>query len=163
MNKFCPHCGSQLADGAVFCGNCGNSLNASQPVTQTTPQYNNSFNGGFAPTLTKRDIIVAVILSIVTCGIYSIYWFIVMTDDANKVSNDTTTSGVMAFVLTLVTCGIYGFYWYYKMGKKLYQAGQMYGKDIADNSIIYILLGVLGFGIVNYCLIQADLNKFSVQ
>lgn len=69
----------------------------------------------------------------------------------------------MALVLTILTCGIYGFYWYYKVGKNIYKAGQMYGKDIADNSIIYLVLGLFGLGIVNYCLMQTDLNKFSVE
>lgn len=30
----------------------------------------------------ERNIAVAIILTIVTCGIYGIYWFIVLTDDA---------------------------------------------------------------------------------
>lgn len=29
----------------------------------------------------QRDIAVSIILSIVTCGIYAIYWFICVTDD----------------------------------------------------------------------------------
>lgn len=32
---FCPHCGSQVADGVAFCSNCGGNLNA---VTQVQPQ-----------------------------------------------------------------------------------------------------------------------------
>ena len=43
----------------------------------------------------------------------------------------------------------------------MYQAGQMHGKDISDNSVIYLVLSLFGFGLVNYCLIQSDLNKFS--
>ncbi|MBQ8192544.1 MAG: DUF4234 domain-containing protein [Bacilli bacterium] len=159
MNNFCPHCGAQLPEGATFCGNCGNSVTGASSAAQTTP--NN--NGGMAPTLTKRDLVMTIILSVVTCGIYGIYWFICLNDDSNKVSGDNSTSGVMALVLTILTCGIYGFYWYYKVGKNIYKAGQMYGKDIADNSIIYLVLGLFGLGIVNYCLMQTDLNKFSVE
>ena len=51
----------------------------------------------------KRDIVVAIILSLVTCGIYGIYWFIVMTDDVKTASGDTQlASGGVAFLLTLV-------------------------------------------------------------
>ena len=106
-------------------------------------------------------VVLAIILSLLTCGIYSLYWFIVLTDDANKVSGENDTSGGLALPLTLVTCGIYGFFWYYKMGKKLYTAGQRSGKDISDNSVLYILLGLFGLGIVNYALIQNDLHKFA--
>ena len=151
MAKNCPNCGKEVEDNAVFCGNCGASMNegAAQPAV------------GGTPGIQERNLVLAIILSLVTCGIYSIYWFIVMTDEANTISGDNKTSGAMAFVFTLITCGIYQFYWYYVMGKKLFEAGKRYGKDIADNSIIYLVLGIFGLGIVSYALIQSDLNKFS--
>lgn len=34
----------------------------------------------------QRNIAVCIILSIVTCGIYGIYWFIVLSNDTNTVS-----------------------------------------------------------------------------
>lgn len=158
MNMYCPNCGKENPAGATFCAGCGTSLNA-QSTTTATPNTTVTAGTGL---VTERNIVLAIVLSLVTCGIYSIYWFIVMTDDVNKVSNDVNaTSGVMAFVFTLITCGIYGFYWYYKMGQKLHTAGQQTGKDIADNGILYIILGVFGLGIVNYALIQNDLNKFA--
>jgi len=153
MNKFCPNCGNELPEEATFCNKCGSQVNGTQQQSSSTG----------TPMLTKREIVVAVILSILTCGIYAIYWFIVMTDDANKVSGDYSTSGGMAFLFSILTCGIYGIYWHYKMGQKLYLAGKTYNKDINDNSIIYLILGLFGFGIVSYCLIQNDLNKFSNQ
>ena len=112
--------------------------------------------------ITKRSIGVAILLSIVTCGIYGIYWMVVVTDDTNKAINDPNgTSGGIAVLLSIVTCGIYGIYWNYKMGKKLYSAGKIYGKDISDNSVLYIVLAIFGLGIVNYCLMQSDLNRFA--
>lgn len=170
MNKFCPNCGNELSQDAGFCNKCGAAQNvtqaADQSANQTTGQtINQNFNQNIyttpAPTLAKREIIVAILLSIVTCGIYGIYWFIVMTDDANKVSGDNGTSGGMAVLFTILTCGIYGFYWYYKMGQKLYLAGKTYNKDINDNSVLYLILGFFGLSIVSYCLIQSDLNKFA--
>ena len=155
MAKNCPNCGNQVEDNAVFCGNCGTSISGGAAPQQPVV-------GGTA-LLQNRNVVLAIILSLVTCGIYSIYWFIVMTDDANKVSGDNKTSGAMAFVFSLITCGIYELYWYYQMGKKLYTAGKNYGKDIADNSVIYLVLGIFGLGIVSYALIQSDLNKFSNQ
>ena len=52
----------------------------------------------------EKNIVTNIILSIVTCGIYGIVWFIQMTDDARDVSGDSTLSGGKAFLLTLVTC-----------------------------------------------------------
>ena len=73
-------------------------------------------------TVQQRNIALCVILSLVTCGIYGLYWFVCMTDDTNTVANEEGTSGVMALVLTLVTCGLYGLYWAYKCGDKLDKA-----------------------------------------
>ena len=47
------------------------------------------------------------------------------------------------------------------IGKRLYEAGKEQGVDVSDNSILYIVLSLFGLGIVNYCLIQNDLNKFA--
>ncbi len=36
----------------------------------------------------RRSIAMCIVLSLVTCGIYGIYWFICLTNDCNAVSND---------------------------------------------------------------------------
>lgn len=110
----------------------------------------------------KRNIGVYLILSIITCGIFAIYWFIVLTDDVKKASeDDDMASGGVAFLLSLVTCGIYRFYWAYKMGKNVAVAQENNKVTVTDNSVLYLILALFGFGIVNYCLIQNDLNKLS--
>lgn len=108
----------------------------------------------------NRNIAVSVILSIVTCGIYAIYWFITCTDEMNQVAPDEyTTSGGMAFLFTLLTCGIYGIYWAYKMGMKL-NAAQ--GNPAASNHVLFIVLELFGFNIVNLCLLQSEINKHAL-
>lgn len=144
MNKFCPNCGSELQDGSKFCPNCGANLNTN----------NNKTNYKFP----ERNIAISVILSIVTCGIYGIYWFICLTDEVNAASNENDTTGGMAFLLTIITCGIYGIYWAYRIGQKLVVAANNNNRVISDNSIIYLLLQLFGLGIINYCLIQNELN-----
>ena len=109
----------------------------------------------------KRDIVVSILLSIVTCGIYGIYWFITLTDDASKVNDDPDFTGVKAFLFTLVTCGIYGIYWAYKIGKEIYKANQKRGNNVSDNSTLYVILSIFGFSIVVYCLAQNDLNTLA--
>lgn len=161
MNKFCPNCGNELPQDAAFCNKCGASQNGSQAGQTINQTINQTVYTTPAPVIAKREIIVALLLSLITCGIYGIYWFITMTDESNKVSGDNSTSGGMAFLFTILTCGIYSIYWYYKMGQKLYLAGKTYNKNISDNSILYLILGLFGFGIVSYCLIQNDLNKFA--
>lgn len=110
----------------------------------------------------KRDIVQAIIFSIITCGIYGIYWFICLTDDANRVADEPGTSGGMAFLFGILSCGIYLFYWNYQMGKKLYVAQLKHNVERpTDNSILYLILSLCGLSIVNYCLMQDDLNKYA--
>ena len=107
----------------------------------------------------KRDIAINIILTIVTCGIYGIYWFIVLTDDVKTVSKNTeVASGGLAFVFTLISCGIYGIYWAYKMGELMKTAQEQNGVEVKDNAVLYLILQLFGLGIVNYALIQSDLN-----
>ena len=120
-------------------------------------------NGYYAPPVnhgagTYRSIPVCVILSIVTMGIYGLYWFVVLTDEMNRLSGDTeATSGGMALVFTIITCGIYGIYWAYKMGEKVDRVkGQMGG----SSPVLFLILEIFGLGIVNWCLIQDTLNKY---
>ena len=108
----------------------------------------------------ERNIALAIIFTIITFGIYGIYWFIMLSDDVKEYSEDNEMmSGAVAFLLTIVTCGIFGIYWFYKLGKAMYTAQEKNHVPATDNSILYLLLEIFGFGIVNYCLMQNDLNK----
>ena len=47
----------------------------------------------------ERNIVTAIILSIVTCGIYGIVWMIGITDDAAYLNDDKNMKGVTVFLL----------------------------------------------------------------
>lgn len=159
MSRFCSNCGNEVKEGNNFCSKCGANLGENKtPETVIINNYNNTNSNIKVP---ERNIVSCIIFSILTCGIYGIYWFICITDEINAVSNEEGTSGGMAFLLTLITCGIYGIYWAYRSGQKLAAAGKLYNKPISDNSIFYLILQFLGLGIINYCLMQNDLNRFS--
>jgi len=111
----------------------------------------------------ERNIVVAILLSLVTCGIYAIYWFITLTDDVSRANEDPDFTGVKAFLFTLITCGIYGFYWNYKIGKEMYEANKKYGINASDNSILYLILSIFGLSVVTYCIVQNELNTLAKQ
>ena len=110
----------------------------------------------------QRDLAKAIILTIITCGIYGIYWMICINEDTKTVSGDTSfpTSG-MLILLTIVTCGIYSLYWLYRIGQALKSAQVANGLEAKDNSVLYLVLELFGFGIVAYALIQNDLNAIA--
>ena len=108
----------------------------------------------------QRSIVVCILLSIVTCGIYGIYWMIKLNDELNATAGkENATSGGMVFLFTLITCGIYGYFWYYKMGENVDAIKTSRGLASSNTGIIYLVLGLFGLGIVNYCLMQDTLNK----
>jgi len=108
----------------------------------------------------KRSILVCVLLSLVTCGLYDIYWMIVMNNELNEATNkQNATSGAVAFLFSLITCGIYSLYWFYKMGENVDIIRTRAGIPSANHGILYLIIGLFGFGIVNFCLMQDTLNK----
>lgn len=110
----------------------------------------------------ERNIAVAVILSLVTCGIYMIYWFVVLTNDVKTYSEDQDLpSGGICVLLTIITCGIYGVYWAYKIGELMKNAQEKNGLAIKDNSILYLVLELIGLGIIVTALVQSDLNEIT--
>lgn len=163
---FCPHCGTNLPNGTRFCPNCG------APTQPQTPPPNNGYgyrpNPGYPPPpstpippIPYRSIAMAVILTIITCGFYGIYWVISLVNELNQASGRTADqSGGMVFLLGLVTCGIYWFVWLYQAGEKV-QAVRIRATGYpGDNSgIVYLILSLLGFSIVSFALLQYELNK----
>ena len=144
-NSYCPNCGDSVNPEAVFCVKCGVSLEKKGG--------NGAANVAGIP---MRSVATCIILSLITCGIYSIYWFVCLTNAMNQASGKTNdTSGGMAFLLTLITCGIYGYYWAYKIGEKR----DIISNENASSGLIYILLTFFGLGIVVYALAQDALNK----
>lgn len=107
----------------------------------------------------KRNIGLAILYSIITCGLYGMYWFVKITDEANTLSGETEpTSGGLSLLLLIVTCGIYGYFWSYKMGKIMYKAQERAGMHPSDNSILYLILAFFQLSIVSYAIIQSDIN-----
>lgn len=106
----------------------------------------------------QRNIALCIILSIITCGLYGLYWFVTLTDDTNTLAQTEGTSGVLAVILTIVTCGIYGLYWAYKCGEKIDTAHQLRGQGSNNGGVLYLILFIFG-GIIAYALIQNEINK----
>ena len=112
--------------------------------------------------IVRRNIAVCIVLTLVTCGIYGIYWIVCLTNDVNTVSGDVNgTSGGMVVLLTIVTCGIYGIYWAYKQGEKLDFTKNNRGIPSSNSGVLYLILQIFGFGIIAYALMQNELNKLA--
>lgn len=164
---FCKNCGTEINDQAAFCPSCGAKV-GDQPQAQAQPQgqqppYQQApyqqppvVPGPQGPT--ERNIGIAILLSIITCGIYAIYWFITLTNEVNaKYGDPNATSGGVAFLLTLVTCGIYGYFWAYKLGEKV---DAIKGNPAGNSNILYLVFEIFGLNIVTLALAQDSINKY---
>lgn len=102
---------------------------------------------------TDRGLASYILLTIITCGIYSYYFIWQMAHDVNIAceGDGESTSGLAAFILlSIVTCGIYAWVWYYKLGNRLCNNAGRYGLQFQENGttvLMWLLLGSLICGI----------------
>lgn len=169
--KVCPRCNTECRNDAVFCHKCGYVLDQSmekdkidektedQGVSREitpAPVINSGNGGNRTSNIPNRNIALCVVLSIVTCGIYGIYWMIMLNDEINEAAEDyDALSGGLVFLLSIVTCGIYSIYWAYRMGQKVDKIDET---SNGNSAILYLVLSVLGLGIINFCFMQDALN-----
>lgn len=112
----------------------------------------------------SKNIGLCILFSIITCGIYGLYWLVCLANDVNLAAKRPGgTSGGVVLLLTIVTCGIYGWYWLYKSGEALDLVRRDRGEPTGSLAILYLVLGILGFGIISYALMQSELNKYATD
>ena len=113
----------------------------------------------------KKNIALCIVFTVLSCGLYGWYWLYCLAEDTNRLTGrEGAMSGGLVLLLTIVTCGIYGWYWLYVSGEALEQyevsRGGMGGGHLG---ILYLLLGIFGFGIISYALMQSELNKYAAE
>lgn len=107
-----------------------------------------------------RNVAIYVILTLVTCGLFGLYWMLALNDDSLAAANEPGTSGVTVVLLNLVTCGIYGIYWAYQLGQRIDRINSRYGRYTDNSGILYLLLDIFGLSIVVYAVAQNELNQY---
>lgn len=173
--KFCPSCGSPVAGSAPASAPApvpapvytpaptGDSGPYSSATPGQAPQdfsYQTNSNPYVAPTpvtprggmpfvsiQADRSLPMWIILSIVTCGIYSWYFLYELARDMNVMcQNDgETTPGLAQFILlSIVTCGFYAYWWYYKIGNRMQTNAPRYGLQFQENGTTILMWQIVG-------------------
>lgn len=101
----------------------------------------------------KRNIVKCVLLSIITFGIYGIVWVIKMMQEAVSLA-DPNDNATLEIILAILFSPV----GYFLAERKLADGCARMGIKHQDRSIVYLVLGLLGFGWVNAILMQGDLN-----
>jgi hypothetical protein len=115
--------------------------------------------GGLFSIGEKRDPILVLVLTLVTCGIYGIYWWNVSITEIKNSLGREDINPAMELLLGFVTCGIYFIYLYYKYPQLLLEMQDRVRLPRNDISLISILLTVFGLGLVSIFMIQTEMNK----
>ncbi|MCQ2751792.1 MAG: DUF4234 domain-containing protein [Coriobacteriales bacterium] len=119
----------------------------------------------------NRSIVLCIVFSIITCGIYELYWIYKLAQETNIITNHTQDTGPgMVLLLGIVTCGIYLIYWAYKTGEKFNTYSKQIQVSSNDNyGILYLILMIGSYLTGGICmlicfgLMQDYLNKLGQQ
>ena len=172
---FCSGCGKEIPENTQFCPNCGKAVNASMgdkfesSVNEIRNDfhghnnngynnngYNNGYNnngynnngyGGGMMLRTDRSLIMYILLSIITCGIYGYYFVYTIARDMNIAceGDGENTGGLASFILlSFVTCGLYSLWWEYQLANRVQANGSRYGLVIQENGINILLWYLVG-------------------
>lgn len=143
----------------------------SQETAWNVSQAQSAYNGGAVRMKTDRSLAAYILLSIITCGIYSYYFLYAMARDANVIcsADGKKTGGLLAFILlSFITCGFYALYWYYALGNRLAENAPRYGMSFQENGttvLLWYLVGALICGIgpfVAMHILIKNMNSLSV-
>ena len=127
--------------------------NAYKANNQTANDYNaykyTQDAGDFHGMLKEnRSLLLYILLNIVTCGFYSLYFIHTVARDVNIAcagDGDHTAGLLKHFILSILTCGIYSIYWDYALANRTAANGQRYGYHIQENGTNFLLWMLLGW------------------
>ncbi len=99
----------------------------------------------------RRSVPMMILLTIVTLGLYELYWYIVFHEELRR-STGEGLSALVHIVLTIATFGIYYIVWQFLAGKRIAKLG---GEDF---SILYLILSLLALSWINPFIMQHQAN-----
>ena len=179
--KYCANCGSKLADNMRFCPECGVDQRLYRPDAGMTQDYNDGFDAGFdegfqhganhyqavrrwSYPFEKRNIVLAIIFSFITFGIYYLFWVYQLISSWNYISEEQGRKPGMSpwlvIVLAIVTFGIFMIYYWYRISKQIADLDDRNGDPLEDHSIVCLLFSLFGLGIVSAAIVQNSLNYY---
>lgn len=96
---------------------------------------------------TDRNMWIVILLNMVTCGIYSLFYWKKVEEDVNVMcagDGKETQNYWIVFLLGMVTFGIYPIIWLYQVHERVYASGARYGVETCCSGGTYLLWSLLG-------------------
>ncbi len=108
-----------------------------------------------------RSIVLGIIFSLLTCGIYSLYWEYKQMATLNAWLGRTEYRFGFWLLLCILTCGIFALYYEYKMAVGVNEVQANNGLNVSNSlAVICVLLAIFGIGIASLAIQQWEINKF---
>lgn len=108
--------------------------------------------------LQNRNVVTVIILSIVTCGIYSLYWSYVTMKALDEEGNASNMPFIVQFILLFCYIGYIIFA--LNANNNLNAIRAKKGLPAKDSMVLFLILGVV-FPIALVALVQNDINELA--
>lgn len=106
------------------------------------------------------SIPVHLILTLITCGIFNLYWNYKQMEACNYLLKRQEFRFAHWILFSILTCGIYHIFHQYKMGAAIVEIQRNTNKNIFDSlPLISCLVTIFGLSIVVDCIHQHEINK----
>lgn len=150
--KQCPKCRQEIMATARKCRFCSADLEA-KPIPVVATVVND------APCGERREIVLALVLFFVTCGLYGFYLLYKMGSEINLHARSNRVNPGMDLLLVFLTCGLWVYYILYRYPKELQDMIVAEGGPQNDLVLPSILFAIFGLPIVSMMILQGELNK----
>lgn len=111
--------------------------------------------------INKRSIGVCILLSIITFGIYNLYWMYLLVRNTRSIQKNTAScAGEM---LCLIFVPFYSLYWWYTRGENVKQEFNKHNYAATGNGVVYLILAIFGLSIVSMAIMQSDFNSLKSE
>ena len=108
--------------------------------------------------LEKRNVVTVVVFSILTCGIYAVWWTYVTCQALQQQGKKTSIPVILTTLMMLFYSSVGGLLLGMDADDNINAIKEMHGMPKADNKILWLLLGFF-IPIVTVALVQAEINS----
>ncbi len=106
------------------------------------------------------NIAVYLLLSLITCFIFAVYWNYVKMEAINAMLKRQELKFSHWLIFSFLTCGIFHIFYQYKMGAAIVEIQKSKGKDVFESlPVVSIFTTILALSIVTDCVHQHEINK----
>ena len=109
----------------------------------------------------KRNIVICILLSIITCGIYDVYWMYLLVKNTRSIQKNT--GSCIGEMLCLIFVPFYSLYWWYTRGEKVRQGFAEHDYNATGSGVVYLVLAIFGLNIVSMAIMQSDFNSLNSE